>query len=423
MKIAKKTIISDINKNLVKYYKNYNTNLKYDGITLSEPPYDDREAKAILKNFLNGNISQGKNVKLFEKSFSKNIGCKYGIATNSGSSANLLALTALKNIYKLRDNDEVIIPASTFATVAMPIIQVGLKPVYVDIDLDTLNISVEELKKAITKRTKIIMPVHTLGMPADMNKINKIAKNKKILVFEDCCEAHGASIKKKKVGSFGIVSAFSFFVAHNITTGEGGMILTNDRKIYNECLSLREFGRINQDKLQSERYYSDKKIKNYDKRYVFTKIGYNVRMTDLQASVGVIQTKKMDKLNKIRAQNAKYLDNLINKYLSKNFMTTKYIKNYFNSRYTFPVIIKKNCKHSRKSICDFLEKNRIQTRPMMGGCLPDQPGLRYEKGRSVGSLKVSRLIKDYCFFVGIHPLVTKKQMVRMVKLLRKFLNE
>ena len=200
------------------------------------------------------------------------------------------------------------------------------------------------------------MPVHTLGMPADMNKINKIAKNKKILVFEDCCEAHGASIKKKKVGSFGIVSAFSFFVAHNITTGEGGMILTNDRKIYNECLSLREFGRINQDKLQSERYYSDKKIKNYDKRYVFTKIGYNVRMTDLQASVGVIQTKKMDKLNKIRAQNAKYLDNLINKYLSKNFMTTKYIKNYFNSRYTFPVIIKKNCKYSRKSICDFWKK-------------------------------------------------------------------
>ena len=149
------------------------------------------------------------------------------------------------------------------------------------------------------------MPVHTLGMPADMNKINKIAKNKKILVFEDCCEAHGASIKKKKVGSFGIVSAFSFFVAHNITTGEGGMILTNDRKIYNECLSLREFGRINQDKLQSERYYSDKKIKNYDKRYVFTKIGYNVRMTDLQASVGVIQTKKMDKLNKNKGTECK----------------------------------------------------------------------------------------------------------------------
>ncbi len=423
MKRTKKNIISDINKSLFKYYKNYNKKLKYDGITLSEPPYDEREAKAILSNFLNGNISQGKNVKLFEKNFSKNIGCKYGIATNSGSSANLLALTALKNIYKLKNNDEVIIPASTFATVAMPIIQIGLKPVYVDIDLDTLNLSIKDLKKAITKRTKIIMPVHTLGMPADMKEIIKIAKNKKILVFEDCCEAHGASIKQKKVGSFGVVSAFSFFVAHNITTGEGGMILTNDRKIYNECLSLREFGRINQDKLHSQRYYSDKKIKNYDKRYVFTKIGYNVRMTDLQASVGVVQTKKMDKLNKIRALNAKYLDNLIKKYLSKSFITTKYIKNYFNSRYTFPIIIKKNCKYSRKSICNFLETNKIQTRPMMGGCLPDQPGLRFEKGRSVGPLKVSRYIKDYCFFVGIHPLVTREQMLRMVNLLRKFLNE
>ncbi len=423
MNKTKINIISDINKKLTKYYKNHNKNSNSNGITLSEPPYDEREAKAILKNFLYGNISQGKNVKLFEKSFSKNIGCKYGIATNSGSSANLLALSALKNIYKLKNNDEVIIPASTFATVAMPIIQIGLKPVYVDIDLETLNLSIKELKKAITKKTKIIMPVHTLGMPADMKEIVKIAKNKKILIFEDCCEAHGASIEKKKVGSFGIVSAFSFFVAHNITTGEGGMILTNDRKIYNECLSLREFGRINQDKLHSQRYYSDNKIKNYDKRYVFTKIGYNVRMTDLQASVGVVQTKKMDKLNKLRVFNAKFLDNLIKKYLSKSFMTTKYISNYFNSRYTFPIIIRKNCKHSRKSICDFLEKNKIQTRPMMGGCLPDQPGLRFEKGRSVGSLKNSRYIKDYCFFVGIHPLVKKDQMIRMVNLLRNFLNE
>ncbi len=422
MSKTRSKIVSDINKNLNKYYKDYNKNFNY-GITLSEPSYDEKEAKAILKNFLNGNISQGKNVKLFEKNFSKNIGCKYGIATNSGSSANLLALTALKNIYKLKNDDEVIIPASTFATVAMPIIQIGLKPVYVDIDLETLNLSIKELKKAITKRTKVIMPVHTLGMPADMKAIIKIAKNKKILVFEDCCEAHGASIDKKKVGSFGIISAFSFFVAHNITTGEGGMILTNNRKIYDECLSLREFGRINQNKLHSKRYYSDKKIKNYDKRYVFTKIGYNVRMTDLQASVGVIQTKKMDKLNKLRAFNAKFLDNLIKKNLNKSFITTKYIKNYFNSRYTFPLIIKKNCKYSRKSICNFLEKNKIQTRPMMGGCLPDQPGLRFEKGRSVGKLKISRYIKDNCFFVGVHPLVRKEQMIRMVKLLKKFLNE
>lgn len=418
----KKKILMDIYKNLEKFYKN-SYKINKNSITLSELPYDEREAKAIVTNFLVGNISQGKNVKLFEKTFAKKIGCKYGVATNSGSSANLLALTALKNIYKLQNNDEVIIPAATFATVPMPIIQIGLKPVYVDIDLETLNLNIQELKKAITKRTKIIMPVHTLGMPAHMEEIMKIAKNKKILVFEDCCEAHGASIKNKKVGSFGNISAFSFFVAHNITTGEGGMILTNDKKLYEECLSLREFGRINQNKLDRHRYYTDNQLKNYDKRYVFTKIGYNVRMTDLQASVGTVQTKKMDNLNKIRSKNAKYLDNLIKKHLSSYLITTKKIKTYFNSRYTFPIIIKKNCKFSRKSICDFLEKNNIQTRPMMGGCLPDQPGLRFENGRSVGSLRISRYIRDYCFFVGIHPLVKKEQFMRMVNLLKKFLNE
>ncbi|MDB0045649.1 DegT/DnrJ/EryC1/StrS family aminotransferase [Candidatus Pelagibacter sp.] len=423
MSKAKQKILSNINKNLKEYYKIIKNTVTSNRITLSEPSFSDKEAKVLIGNFLIGNISQGKNVEEFENAFSKKIGCKYGITTNSGSSANLLALSALKNIYKLKNNDEVIIPASTFATVAMPIIQIGLKPVYVDIDIDTLNININQIKKAITKRTKIIMPVHTLGMPCHMKDILKIAKKNDILVFEDCCEAHGASIKNKKVGSLGLVSAFSFFVAHNITTGEGGMILTNDKNIYNECLSLREFGRIKQSTISSSRYYTDKNLTEYDKRYVFTKMGYNMRMTDLQASVGVIQTKKMDALNKVRASNSEYLDKLINKFLSKDFITTKKVKNYFNSRYTFPIIIKNTSNYSRKTICDYLEKNNIQTRPMMGGCLPDQPGLNLEKGRSVGSLKISRYIKDNCFFVGIHPMIKKTQLKKMVELLRVFLNE
>ena len=304
----------------------------------------------------------------------------------------------------------------------MPIIQIGLKPVYVDVDIETLNINIDQIKKAITHRTKIIMPVHTLGLPANMKEILKISSKKNILVFEDCCEAHGASIGKKKVGSWGKVSAFSFFVAHNITTGEGGMVLTNDKKVYEECLAVREFGRINQSNNNLKRYYSDKRLKNYDKRYVFTKIGYNVRMTDLQASVGVIQTYKMDKLNAVRVNNSNYLDQLIKKYLSKDFLTVNKIKNFYNSRYTFPIILKKNSKYNRKKICDFLEKQKIQTRPMMGGCLPDQPGLRYENGRSVGKLENSRYIRDNCFFVGIHPFVKKTHLKKMVFLLKKFIN-
>ena len=423
MRAEKSKILLNINKNLKLLYDSKKNQIIQKGITLSEPNYSDEEAIALLKNFIEGNISQGKNVKKFEKSFSKKIGCKYGIATNSGSSANLLALTALKNIHNLKNNDEVIIPASTFATVAMPIIQIGLKPVYVDIDLDTLNINIKEVRKAITKKTKIIMPVHTLGMPAHMNELMKIAKEKKILVFEDCCEAHGAAIGSKKVGSFGDVSAFSFFVAHNITTGEGGMILTNNKKIYEECLSLREFGRVNQNQIDKSRYYTDKFLKNYDKRYVFTKVGYNVRMTDLQGALGVIQTKKMDSLNNKRVKNSLYLEKLIKENLNEYFLTVNNIKNYYNSRYTFPIIIKKNKKFNRKIICEFLEKNKIQTRPMMGGCLPDQPGLRKENGKVIGNLKISRYIKNNCFFVGVHPLVKKQKYDLMINLIKMLLDE
>ena len=215
-------------------------------IYLSEPIFDKNEINSAITSIKKLNLSQGKNVKKFEESFSKFIGCKYGIATNSGSSANLIALTALKELYRLKDGDEVIIPASTFATVAMPIIQIGLIPVYVDIDKKDLNICVNSIKKAISKKTKIIMPVHTLGNPCNMAEIKKISKKHNLLLFEDCCEAHGSAINNKRVGSLSDISAFSFFVAHNITTGEGGMILTDNKKLMKICRSLREFGRIDQ---------------------------------------------------------------------------------------------------------------------------------------------------------------------------------
>ena len=148
----------------------------------------------------------------------------------------------------------------------MPIIQVGLTPVFVDIDKNSLNMDPKELEKGINKKTKIIMTVHTLGNCQNIDEIQKIAKKNKVLLFEDCCEAHGSSIKNKKVGSWGIVSAFSFFVAHNMTTGEGGMILTSNKKIMQLCKSLREFGRVEQNFNLKDRYYTDRHIQNYDKR-------------------------------------------------------------------------------------------------------------------------------------------------------------
>ena len=166
-------------------------------VSLSAPVFDKKEKNSAISAIKNLRLSQGANVKKFEKIFSKFVGTKYGVATNSGSSANLITLEALKEFYNLKNGDEVILPAATFATVPMPVIQIGLKPVFVDVELDDMNISVNEIKKAISKKTKIVMIVHTLGYPANMTEIKKLCKKKKLILFEDCCEAHGASYKKK----------------------------------------------------------------------------------------------------------------------------------------------------------------------------------------------------------------------------------
>ena len=381
-------------------------------IFLSEPIFDKKEINSAISSIKNLRLSQGKKVIEFENSFAKYIGCKYGIATNSGSSANLIALTALKEYYNIKDGSEVIIPASTFATVAMPIIQIGLVPVYVDINISNLNIETREILKAITKKTKIIMPVHTLGYPANMNKINTIAKKNNLIVFEDCCEAHGSAINKKRVGSFSEISAFSFFVAHNITTGEGGMILTKNKKLMEICKSLREFGRIDQSNVSSKknRFYSDNVLKNYDKRYVFERMGYNMRMTDIAASFGVEQVKKLSNFNKKRVNNANFLIKKLNRKFSNYFDFTQPNRNEYHSYYTFPVVIKNPKLVNRFKIVQYLEENGIETRPLFAGCLPDQPAFKKSPGRIVGNLINSRYARDNVFFFGIHPGISKSDL-------------
>ena len=419
IKIVSKKIDVILRKDLIPFLKNKNFNsYKY---SLSEPIYDNKELSSAIESLISLNISSGKKVRIFEENFAKYIGCKYAVAVNSGSSANLISLASLIERHNIKKGDEVIIPASTFATVAMPIIQLGLKPVFVDIDLNNLNISVEKIKKAISNRTKIIMPVHTLGYPCDMRNIIEIAKKKKILIFEDCCEAHGAAINKKKVGSFGDISAFSFFVAHNITTGEGGMILTNDKKLFEIAKSLREFGRIKLSSLKiTQRFYTDKKLKDYDKRYVFQRLGYNFRMTDIAASLGIEQLKKLNKFNIQRRNNANLITDSIVKKFNKYFINFKYDKNYTHSYYTYAFLLKKNINFSRKDICVFLEKNGIETRPLFAGCLPDQPAFVNKKIK-VFDLFSSRYVKENLFFIGVHPKINHKNIDYLSKKIESFL--
>tara|TARA_B100001287_G_scaffold270909_1_gene270355 strand:+ start:170 stop:1369 length:1200 start_codon:yes stop_codon:yes gene_type:complete len=394
-------------------------------VKLSEPIFDNKEINSAIKTIKSLNISQGKKVLEFEKSFSSYIGTKYGIATNSGSSANLITLSALKEYYKLKNGDEVIVPAATFATVAMPIIQIGLKPVYTDIDIKTFNIDPNKISKAITKKTKIIMIVHTLGNPVDMAKVSKIAKKHKLIIFEDCCEAHGASINNKKVGSMSTISAFSFFVAHNITTGEGGMILTNNKKLEKICRSLREFGRIDQkDSLSlKKRFKNYGNLKKFDSRYLFERLGYNMRMTDILAAFGVEQVKKLNKLNKKRSENANKFDNFFKNETSKYFSLTTKIKGAFHSYYTYPILINSNAPFKRIDLVIHLENKGIETRPLFCGCLPDQPAFKNNIGRNADKLTNARYARDNLLFFGIHPSISKREIDYVKKVFIDFLKQ
>ena len=392
-------------------------------VSLSAPAFDSREAIGAIRTILGGWISQGPKVKEFESSFSNYVGKTVGIAVNSGSSANLLAILALKEVYELRDGDEVIVPAATFSTVVMPLIQAGLTPVYVDVKRDSLNMDPSQIDGAVSGKSRVLMPVHTLGYPAEMPELVKMAENQKLLVFEDCCEAHGSSVDGKMVGSFGDIASFSFFVAHNMTTGEGGMIVTNNDKLEESCRSLREFGRINQKNVADSRYYSDAVLTDYDKRYVFDRIGYNLRMTDITAAFGIEQLSKLEEMNNRRRDNASFMIRTLRKETGEFLEVPDEQPGYRHTYYTFPITLTEEAPFSRREFAEHLEANNIETRPLFAGCLPDQPAFQNVPGRIVGDLHNSRYLRDNLVFIGVHPGLNEQHMEYVAEIIVKFVKE
>ncbi|MDD2778115.1 MAG: DegT/DnrJ/EryC1/StrS family aminotransferase [Methanocellales archaeon] len=384
------------------------------------PCYNHKEIISAVDSLLDLRLSQGKKVETFERNFSNYIGCKYGIAVNSGSSANLLAISALLKSGRVKKGCEVITPAATFTTVVSPILQNGLIPTFVDVDKETYNIDPQEIKRALNENTGLILPVHSLGCPADMGEIMEIARENDIPVMEDCCEAHGASINGEKVGTFGLISTYSFFVAHNMTTGEGGIITTDDKELDEILRSIREFGRLRSVDFDKPRfYYSDAWLKEYDERYIFENIGYNVRMTDVTASLGIEQLKKLDLLNKVRVEIAKYFTDRLEKY-EDYLQLPKVPENYYHSFYGFPILIKESAPFLRRDIVRFLEEYKIETRAFMGGNLALQPAYRNENIKVIGNLENTIKIMNNAFFIGCYPYIDEIQREYIISVFDNF---
>ena len=280
----------------------------------------NHEETQILINFIKttDRYTQFTKVRELEIAWSKWQGCKYSVFVNSGSSANLIILDLLKDMYKWNPGDEIIVPAVTWITDISSILQFGLKPVFVDINLKDFSFDYDDLTKKITPKTKAVFLTHLLGFPADIKKVKNIIGKRKIVLIEDSCESHGATIGGVKVGNFGLVSSFSFYWGHHMTTVEGGMVCTNNPKIYNYALLKRSHGLARELPKRYHAYYK-KKYQHIDFNFLFLTTGFNVRNTELSAVLGLTQLHKLDGYIKKRNENHMLFNRILNKY-KKHFL-------------------------------------------------------------------------------------------------------
>tara|TARA_Y100000590_G_scaffold382396_1_gene452311 strand:- start:6518 stop:7801 length:1284 start_codon:yes stop_codon:yes gene_type:complete len=392
-------------------------------IPLAIPPYGWEEVSEAIDSLLKMETTMSKKVLKFEKLFAKYIGVKHAIMVNSGSSANLLALSILSNSFlgkeKISDNNEIITPAVTWATTVFPIINIGAKPVFVDVIKGDYTIDSDKIEKAITKKTKAIFLVHLLGNPCNMNRIKKIAKKHDLFVIEDACEAHGAEFNKKKVGSFGDLATFSFFASHHITTMEGGMIVTNNSQLYEIGKALRSFG---WSRVLKNKTHFEKKFPKIDPRYLFVNLGYNFRPTELQGAFGIHQIKKLDKMVTIRRNNAKFWNHELSKF--SNFLLLPHFDQIYKHSFLFyPITVIKNKYFSKNDLVSRLENNGIETRPVMAGNFVNQPVAKTISFKIHGKLTNSNYIMNNSFVIGNHSGISLAERKFISDRIKEFISE
>jgi CDP-6-deoxy-D-xylo-4-hexulose-3-dehydrase len=413
---------------------------KKDIVSYSGAVFDAEELKSVVEALLNGRLAHGKYTLMFENNFARAIGAKHAIFVNSGSSANLLAIATLSSeqlddSLKLRPGDEVITPALTFPTTLSPLLIYGLKPVFIDVELSTLNIDLSMLDKAVSERTKAIFVPHTLGNPVDMEFLREFADSHDLLLIEDSCDALGSKFNGKYVGTFGHFGTFSFYPAHQITTGEGGMLVTNDDRLAKTAKSIRDWGRAcimpscnpltcGDKECPKSHSFSGKKIydlpDDYDKRYTYINIGLNVQATELQAAFGLKQLEKLSAFCNTRRRNFKLLMDELEKFDKYFILPTAHPKSE-PCWFAFPITLKPNIPFRRSDLLKWLVKNKIDYRLPFAGNILKQPGYKKISYRVVGDLKNTDYAMYNTFFVGVYPGLKEEDIAYVADTIRKFI--
>ena len=432
-----KEILSSIETFIQGQQQNKKWEAGKDWVQYAGPYFTSEEYTAAVKTLLGGWLVLGAEGIKFETNFPKLFNKTYGVLTNSGSSANLLMMLAMtsKKGFNFPKGTKVITPIAGFPTTINPILQLGFTPVFVDIELETLNLNLDQVEQACIDNpdAKIITFAHVLGNPPDMDRLMQIIEKYKLILLEDCCDALGSTYDGKPLGSFGKLASCSFYPAHHITMGEGGFVATSDLETERIVRSFRDWGRgcycVGKQNLL-EKGTCDCRFSNwipslpdyiFDHKFVYDEIGYNLKPIELQAAIGNVQMKKLDEIGSLRKRNHKLIVNIFKEY-EEYFILPKATPKSDPSWFTVALTIKENAPFTRADICTFLEANKVQTRPYFAGNIMLQPGYEgiVDSKELIEKYPVARKVTTDTFFIGCSPVITEEQISYVKTIVNKF---
>ena len=382
--------------------------------------YDEKEVISLVDSALDFWLTAGRFAKQFEEDFSHFLGVKHCLLTNSGSSANLLAISALTSPKledrRLKPGDEVITVAAGFPTTIFPIIQNNLIPVFVDVNLGNYNIQVDKIENAISEKTKAIIIAHTMGVPFNLHAVMEIAERHGLWLIEDNCDALGSKYDGKYTGTYGHIGTFSFYPPHHITMGEGGALVTNDIKLKKLIESFRDWGRDcwcgpGCDNSCGKRFewQLGELPYGYDHKYTYSHIGYNLKITDMQAAIGVEQLKKLPSFIEARKKNFKFLYDGLRKY-ERYFIFPETEEKADPSWFGFLLTVREDADLTRNEIVEYLESNKIATRMLFSGNIIRHPCFKDKKYKKSGNLLNTDRIMNDTFWIGVYPGLTTEKL-------------
>ncbi|MCG2712465.1 MAG: DegT/DnrJ/EryC1/StrS family aminotransferase [Candidatus Omnitrophica bacterium] len=386
---------------------------------LSMATYDTEEILAAVDSLCSFRTTMWEKTNEFEKQFAFVAGAPEAIMVNSGSSADLLMAFALINPQKkfLNQGDEIMVPSVTWPTQLWSSMMAGLKVRFVDTDPNTLNMDLNDLEAKIGPKTRAVSLVHLMGNPCDMDRVLTICQKHNLILIEDCCEALGAKFKGKAVGTFGLAGSFSFFFSHHITTMEGGMIICQDQSLSDLFRLLRAHGWA-----RNAKYAKPEFTEGLDPRYMFLNWGFNVRPTELQAGFGIEQLKRLPAFNAQRLQNASYFKKYLNRH-SSIMRLMEVLPDAECSWFALPIMLTPECPFKKEDFLAYLEKQGVETRPIVAGNLARQPVCKLYPELQEGDLPGADAIHDRGFYLGLHPFEAKKNLDRLAEVFEKFIGK